>query len=397
MSARSEMLRAKAREIRPDLDRAREVAAKAAAENRNMTAAERSVYDAAMSKAKPVLDGLAAERRDEAVEAAARDLVAELGPIGSKSAGGFKSGQRLSFKGMAGGIANRMLTGDFGAKALAPTGATVVPQAFTPDPVALGRAATGLLDVLPVRTQASAEYAFLRQTTRTNNAATVADGATKPTSVLGLTRVEQTLAVVAHLSEGVPRYWVADNDALESFVNAELEYGLRLAVEAKVIADVNGTSGIQTQAYSTSVVQTIRKALTKVEVAGYAPGAIVMHPSDFETVELAIASTNAIEHVGLPYNPAQRLLFGVPIATTVSATAGTGHVIAADAVALDVDAQGVGVQWSETSNADDFAKNLLRARCEGRFGTSVLSPLGVVVATLTAPVEGASGASGASG
>ena len=51
---------------------------------------------------------------------------------------------------------------------------------------------------------------------------------------------------------------------------------------------------------------------------------------------------------------------------------------------VDTDIIGVGVQWSETSNTDDFAKNLIRARCEGRFGTSVLSPLGVVSCDLTA-------------
>jgi hypothetical protein len=35
---------------------------------------------------------------------------------------------------------------------------------------------------------------------------------------------------------------------------------------------------------------------------------------------------------------------------------------------------GVGVQWSEFSHDIDFSKNLIRARCEGRSGTSVLSP-----------------------
>ena len=54
-----------------------------------------------------------------------------------------------------------------------------------------------------------------------------------------------------------------------------------------------------------------------------------------------------------------------------------GHVLAADAVIVDTDTLGVGVQWSETSNTDDFAKNLVRPRWEGGFGTSVLSPLGV--------------------
>jgi hypothetical protein len=73
----------------------------------------------------------------------------------------------------------------------------------------------------------------------------------------------------------------------------------------------------------------------------------------------------------------------VPIVATVSQAAGVGHVLARDAVVVDTDTQGIGLQWSETSNADDFAKNLIRARVEGRFGTSVLSPLGVVVANPT--------------
>ena len=42
------------------------------------------------------------------------------------------------------------------------------------------------------------------------------------------------------------------------------------------------------------------------------------------------------------------------------------------------------MQWSENSTADDFSKNLIRAHCEGRFATSVYSPLGVVSCDLTA-------------
>ena len=381
MTIRNDMQRAKAREIAPELEQASEIAAKAVNENRAMTRDERALYDSAMSKARPILDGLKADRSDAAVEAYARGL---FDKIGGGVGNGAKAGQRLSFKNMASGIGNRMMAGDMGTKALAPSGAAVVAQSFIGDPIALGRAASGLLDVLPVAVQSSAEYAYLRQTTRTNNAAAVADGATKPTSVLGLTRVEQSLAIIAHLSEGIPRYWLVDNAAVEQFVNAELEFGLQKAVEAKVISDINGTGGIQTQAWSTSIAQTLRKSLTKLEVAGYTPGAILLHPSDFETVELAVSTTNAVEHVGLPYEAAQRRLFGVPIAVSVSATAGVGHVLAADAVVLDTDSQGVQVMWSETSNADDWSKNLIRSRVEGRYGTSVLSPLGVVSADLTA-------------
>ena len=80
----------------------------------------------------------------------------------------------------------------------------------------------------------------------------------------------------------------------------------------------------------------------------------------------------AIEHLSLPYDPASRRLFGVPIVATVSEAAGVGHVLATRRRRGRHRHHGVGVQWSETSNADDFSKNLIRARCEGRFGTSVL-------------------------
>lgn len=293
-------------------------------------------------------------------------------------------GQRLSFKNMGAKVADQILGSGFGAKALAPSGATVIAQEFRPDPVALGQVATGLLEVLPVQPHQTAEYAYLAQTTRTNNAAVVAAGDTKPTSVYGVTRVEKSLVVIAHLSEGVPRYWFVDNNMLQGFINNELAYGLNLAVEAKVMSDINATSGIQTQAYSTSVLQTLRKSLTKLELSGLVASSIVLHPNDWEGVELALSTTTAVEHMALPYDPATRRLWGVPIVTTVSQTAGTAHALARDAVVVDTDNRGVGVQWSETSNATDFEENLIRARCEGRFGTSVLRPAGVVVADLTA-------------
>ena len=46
------------------------------------------------------------------------------------------------------------------------------------------------------------------------------------------------------------------------------------------------------------------------------------HPTPeyaWEGVELALSSTNAVEHQSLPYDPASRRLFGVPIVATVSA------------------------------------------------------------------------------
>lgn len=271
-----------------------------------------------------------------------------------------------------------------GAKALAPSGAATVGQEFAPSPVALGRPANSLLSVMPVKQHSTPEFSYLRATTRTNNAAIVADYATKPTSVNSIVRVEDSLDIIAHLSEGIPRYWLVDNSALQQWLSTELAYGLEVACEAAALATINATSGIQTQAYSTSVLQTLRKSLTKLEVQGYEAGFLLLNPTDWEGVELALSSTNAIEHLSLPYDAASRRLFGVPVVTSNAQAAGVSHAVGKDAIALDTDEHGVLIQYSENATADSFAKNLVFARCEMRAATSVYSPLAVVVGDLTA-------------
>jgi hypothetical protein len=121
-------------------------------------------------------------------------------------------------------------------------------------------------------------------------------------------------------------------------------------------------SRIRTQVYATSVLTTLRNALTKLETSGYAAGSIVLHPSDWEGVELALPSTNAVEHLSLPYDPPAVGCSVCPVVATISQAAGVGHVLAQDAVVVDTDTIGVGVQWSENSNDTDFSKNLIRAR-----------------------------------
>jgi hypothetical protein len=172
---------------------------------------------------------------------------------------------------------------------------------------------------------------------------------------------------------------MADNATLEQFISNELNYGLRKAVEAKVLSDIDATSGIVTQAFATSIPVTLRKSLTALETAGYVASAIVLHPSDFETIELLLSTTNAVEHLSLPYNPAQRSCT-VPIATTIAQRRYVTSWLRT--LSRDVDHLGVKLTWSEMSNSDDFSRNLNRARLEGRYGTSIYQPAGVVKATL---------------
>lgn len=86
----------------------------------------------------------------------------------------------------------------------------------------------------------------------------------------------------------------------------------------------------------------------------------------------------AVEFQGLPYDAARRALYSVPLVVSVAQAQGVCTTLAAGAVGLNVDQRGVSVQWREASNAEDFSRNLVRARCEGRYATSVFAPLGVV-------------------
>jgi Phage capsid family len=295
-------------------------------------------------------------------------------------------GQRLAFgKAMASDAVSKIMpSGSYGQKAVAPSGATVVAQGFAMDPVALGQPPTSLLSVLPVQVQTSPEFAYLRQSVRTNAAAIVSEGSVKPTSVYSVVRVEDKLDVVAHLSEAVPRLWFVDSPALQAFLSNELAFGLSLAVEAMAIADIAGASGIQSNAYSTSVLQTLLKSTTKLEANGYPPGVFVLHPNEFEAIQGALLSTAAVEYQGLPFDPVARRLWGIPITVTNTQTAGVAHTLASGAVGLNVGSEGVQIAWSENSNSDDWSRNLIRARCEGRYATSVSQPLGVVQSDLTA-------------
>lgn len=375
---------------------ARQIVELAAELDRDLTAAEADQVQKHLDAAEAATKAHAEAKRHVDIMAKLDAMALQLPdgkPAGTDrdSTGGMTfaktDGNRLAFtKGMAARAVTKILGEQplgGGQKAVAPSGAAVVATEFKPDPIALGQPATSLLSVLPVAIHTdSPAFSYLRQSVRTNNAAVVAEGAVKPTSVHSVTKVDNQLAVVAHLSEALPRYWIADNASLQEWLTSELTYGLSLAVEAMALTAIGTTSGIQTNAYSVSPLVTLRKSLTKLEANGYTPAAVVLHPLDWETIELALASPNAIEHMSLPYDPVARRLYGVPIVLTTAAAQGTAHTLSDGCAALDTDGT-VAIQWSESSNADDWSKNLIRARCEGRFATSIYRPLGVVKSTLT--------------
>jgi hypothetical protein len=172
--------------------------------------------------------------------------------------------------------------GDTKAIALSPSGALLVPQELKEDPVAEGRPPAGLLDVLSRVQHTSPSYSYLGETNRQLAASVVADLEVKPTSTVGLTKLEAVLSTIATVPEPLPRYWVLDRSGGGVLLEDELSWGVRKATEAKVIADIAGTSGIQLQSFRTRSRKHYASQPQKREVLGYAPSAFVMHQAAFQ-------------------------------------------------------------------------------------------------------------------
>ena len=110
-----------------------------------------------------------------------------------------------------------------GTKALA-AGQQTTSTIVLPDVVVQGR--PGCVDPRRVADGwCRRQYSFLQQSVRTLNAAPVAAGGTKPTSVVSVVAIENRLRVVAHISEQIDHYLLSDAVNLERFVEDELVCG----------------------------------------------------------------------------------------------------------------------------------------------------------------------------
>ncbi len=278
-----------------------------------------------------------------------------------------------------------------GLKALTVSNGTAV-AITAPGLAPLGRPAT-VLDKIPVIAASAPSFRFLQQTSRSNNAAVVAKGATKPESVYGISTVDRTLQVVAHVSEPVFEYDLQDIPNLTSFIQAEMEFGLGFAVESALFNDTGaagelhglaGTSGVQAQEFGVDLLTTTRRALTKIENLGYTGSVFVVSPSALEEIDLATTSgSGEFQNARAPFDRAESRLWGVPTVVSTQLPAETAYLIGADAVALYSDPGArIRVEWDKSN--DDFVKNFIRCRLEGRFEIAATRPEAIVkIATVS--------------
>lgn len=248
-----------------------------------------------------------------------------------------------------------------------------------------------LRDLLTVTQTTSGSIDYPKQSVRTNAAAPVAEGTTKPYSNYGWTRATAPVRTIAHLAK-LTRQAVDDAVQLQGEVDAELRYGLRLAEDAQILlGDGTGEnlSGLMPNATAyalptgattpTTQIDKLRAAMLQSALAFYPATGHVLNPIDWFNIELIKDSAGGY----ILANPAQLTgptLWGLPVVPTVSMTAGsflTGNFRLA---ATLYDRMAVEVLIS-SENVDDFEKNLYTMRCEERVALAVKRSAALVKGT----------------
>ena len=374
------------------IDRAKEESADGGEKGRDLTPAESAQVEELAEKAQELRATIERQAKGDALFAALN--AGYQGEEDPGHSGAFESirpvvGSKghVALSGVRAKQTMRGIIGQRNIKSLIASGSSGYGIAMDPDPIADGRVPTTVLEALTTVIRDGGPFNYLRQTVRDNKAAIVAPGGLKPTSEISVQTIENQLQVFAHLSEYVDMYLLEDNTALQQFVSTQLLYMLSEAVEDEVLngdattghlRGILATSGVQTQAFATDAVTTLRLAALKLENAGHAADLFVVNSTDWAEIETQRATSGSFD-LGGPVDRATQKLWGTQVVTSTRIAAGTALALDREALAVDSDGR-VDVQWD---SATGFDRNQVRARVEGRFGLSVFQPAGVVKATVT--------------
>ncbi len=280
-----------------------------------------------------------------------------------------------------------------GFKALVGSGSTAVGLPINLPPVPETQRVDFIRQLLPTETTLDGSIGYMKQTLRTNNAAVVPEGTRKPTSIYTWLRIDDRVDTIAHLSEPIPRQYLDDASMLRQLVDDDLRHGLDLALDAEIVAAILAEASPAGSGLGTDPLTDLRKAITALQIADHTPSGFAMHPSDWETVELAATEQFAANPAMNPTNALTRRLYGYPVVVSTSIAAGQALLGDFRGSALLVMRQQARVDWSEGvfdptfeagAGATDFERNLIRFRAEMRAKLAVTRATGFVTIDLEA-------------
>ena len=237
-----------------------------------------------------------------------------------------------------------------------------------------------------------------------NDAAAVAERSgdafgLKPQSSFQFVGEQAPVRTLAHW-EAAHRNVLADEPQLRSIIDNELLYGLRLLEDSQILngdgagenlKGVLQTSGIQTYDHTAlgaaatpddTKADALRRAATLSFLAYYEPSGIVMHPNDWEDIELT-KDTNGqyLVAVSVAMGGEPRV-WRMPVVETPAIAEGTALVGAFGTGAQLYDREDASIRISE-QHSDFFIRNAIVILAEQRLALAVKRPEAFVKVTLS--------------
>lgn len=258
--------------------------------------------------------------------------------------------------------------------------------------VPMARRALRIVDLIGRSNTGRDLVTYPRQTTRTINAAPVAEGDPAPESVFGWTKASAEVKKIGHIVN-VTEEALADSDELQGLVDGEMRYGLDLVVEQQVLlgsGSGENLNGIYTQATAFSAasglpnatrIDRLRLGILQVALNDYAADGIVLNPTDWAGIEL-LKETSGAFIFGQPGGMGPTTLWRLPVVESNTMAANTWMVGAMRMAATLYDRQQTEVLIS-TEHGTNFVEGLATMKATRRLALAVKRPSSLVKGNFT--------------
>lgn len=264
-------------------------------------------------------------------------------------------------------------------------------------------------DLFPQETTTANLLYGIRETGFTNRAAVVperraADGTSPPTggptdvyglkpkSDLTIVPVTYPLATLAHIMY-VHKQTLDDEPRMRGLIDRDMIDGIKMVEDFQILygdgvgdnlTGIFNTPGVQTYTGASSDRPTaqIRRAMTRSILAYFQPNGVVLHPLDWEMLELEQNDFGAyVLAVNIAVGGEQRV-WRMQVTDTSAIQEGRYLLGSFGMGAKLYDRESVNIMVS-TENRDMFERNAVTLRCEERLGLVVDRPESFVIGTLT--------------
>lgn len=211
------------------------------------------------------------------------------------------------------------------------------------------------------------------------------EGEAKPEAVMQPTVVPGVLETYAHW-KGITRQALEDVPQIRSTVEGRLRQGLVTALESAIAAAIAAAAippVTGSAAGGDTLLTAIRGGLATVQAAGYQPNAVLLNPSDFADMDVAImGGTLGGPAVGTAY-------WGLRPIAVPDVPAGTAYVGDWQS-AVELFTRGTADVYLTDSHADFFVRNILLLLAEIRALATVPEPAAAAKCTVGVTTAAAS-------